>query len=88
MAGTSAAVGWQDRHWQASETDSEDEEQLVEVLPDIKGWLLLEKAGMDTLEKRVIQSDIKSQFTLLNVENVKGAQPNSNLGDCRGMCVC
>ena len=42
----------------------------MEVLPDvIKGWLLLEKAGLDTLEKSVIQSDIKSQFTLLNVEN-------------------
>ena len=62
--------GWSSHHWQGEGTDSEEEEPLVEVLPDvIKGWLLLEKAGLDTLEKSIIQSDIKSQFTLLNVEN-------------------
>ena len=51
-------------------SDSEDEEQMIEVLPDvIKGWLLLEKAGLDSLERSIIQSDIKSRFTLLGVEN-------------------
>ena len=61
---------WSGHQWQAEASDTEDEEPLIEVLPDvIKGWLLLEKAGLDTLEKSIIQSDIKSQFTLLNVEN-------------------
>ena len=61
---------WHESQWRARDSESEDEEDLVEVLPDvIKGWLLLEKAGLDTLEKSIIQSDIKSQFTLLNVEN-------------------
>ena len=62
--------GWHGRRWQAPETDSEDEETNIEVLPDvIKGWLLLEKAGLDTLERSIIQSDIKSQFSLQSVEN-------------------
>ena len=60
-----------DHHWQGqSALDSDEEEPLVEVLPDvIKGWLLLEKAGFDTLKKSIIQSDVKSQYTLLSLEN-------------------
>ena len=41
----------------------------VDILPDVvQGWLLLEKAGLD-LEKSIIQSDIKSHFSLEGVEN-------------------
>ena len=50
--------------------DSDHEEQLVEILPDVvKGWLLLDKAGLDSLERGIIQSDIKSQFSLAAVES-------------------
>ena len=49
--------GWHGRRWQAPETDSEDEETNIEVLPDvIKGWLLLEKAGLDTLEENALRA--------------------------------
>ena len=51
-------------------SDSEDEETNIEVLPDvIQGWLLLEKAGLGTLERSIIQSNVKSQFSLQSVEN-------------------
>ena len=62
---------WQDHSWQQWEpSDDEDDEAMVDILPDIiQGWLLLEKAGLDDLEKSIIQSDIKSKFTLEGVEN-------------------
>ena len=53
-----AARGWVDygdsyhepRAINDEEEDSDYEEQLVEILPDVvKGWLLLEKAGLDSL---------------------------------------
>ena len=67
---------WSDRHWkdqswqQWEPSDDEDDEAMVDILPDIiQGWLLLEKAGLDDLEKSIIQSDIKSKFSLEGVEN-------------------
>ena len=35
----------------------------------VQGWYLLEKSGLDTLERSVIQGDLRSNFTLLGVEN-------------------
>ena len=43
---------------------------VIEVLPDaVQGWFLLDKCGLDPLEKSVIQGDLKGQFTLAGVEN-------------------
>lgn len=51
-------------------TQWEDDETMIEVLPDaVQGWLLLEKAGLDALECSVIQGEIKGQFSLKSVEN-------------------
>ena len=61
-----AARGWVDygdsyhepRATNDEAEDSDYEEQLVEILPDVvKGWLLLEKAGLDSLERGIIQSE-------------------------------
>ena len=66
--------GWYDDSWRrhgAAPSSHHDnyEEELVDILPDvIQGWLLLEKAGLDSLEKSLIQSDIKSNFSLAGVE--------------------
>ena len=62
---------WYDSRWQADHpSDGEDDEAMCDILPDvIQGWLLLEKAGLDSLEKSIIQSDIRSHFTLQGVEN-------------------
>jgi len=47
-----------------------EEDKMVEILPDaVLGWFLLEKSGLDTLEKSVIQGEIKGNFTLSGVEN-------------------
>ena len=52
-----------------AEEDEDDEEDFVEILPDvIKGWLLLEKANLDGMERSLIQSEVKNSFTLNNVE--------------------
>ena len=63
--------GWHGRHWRESHASDDDEDEArIDILPDvIQGWLLLEKAGLDVLEKSIIQSDIKSRFTLEGVEN-------------------
>lgn len=43
---------------------------MVEILPDpVLGWFLLEKSGLDALERSVIQGEIKGQFSLKSVEN-------------------
>ena len=82
--------GWHERRWERPETDSEDEEAAIEVLPDVrKGGLLLEKAGLDPLEKSIIQSDIKSRFSLQSVENALRApwtdeQVRKRDGESRG----
>ncbi len=51
--------------------DSEDdEEDFIEILPDvIKGWLLLEKAGLDHMERNLVQSEVRGDFPLQAVEN-------------------
>ena len=71
-----AARGWVDYShgdWRSKpnyEATSEDEDDLIDILPDvIQGWMLLEKSGLDDLEKSIIQSDIKSKFSLMGVEN-------------------
>ncbi|CAK8992683.1 unnamed protein product [Durusdinium trenchii] len=52
-----------------AEEDEDDEEDFVEILPDvIKGWLLLEKANLDGMERSLIQSEVKNNFSLANVE--------------------
>lgn len=44
--------GWQTWDW----PDDDDEEDFVEILPEpIKGWLLLDKAGLDQMEKSLIK---------------------------------
>ena len=66
----SAAYGQQ---FLAEEPDAEtedDEEDFIEILPDpVKGWLLLEKAGIDHLERSLIQSEVKNKFSLQAVES-------------------
>ena len=43
---------------------------MIQVLPDaVQGWFLLDKCGLDPMERSVIQGDIKSNFTLAGVEN-------------------
>ena len=43
---------------------------MIQVLPDqVQGWFLLDKCGLDPLERSVIQGDLKSNFTLAGVEN-------------------
>ena len=43
---------------------------MTHILPDaVLGWFLLEKSGLDMLEKSVIQGEIKGNFTLSGVEN-------------------
>lgn len=43
---------------------------MTRILPEpIKGWLLLEKAGLDHMERSLIQSEVKGQFNLVSVEN-------------------
>lgn len=50
-------------------SECEDDDK-VEILPDaVLGWFLLEKSGLDTLEKSVIQGEIKGDFTLAGVEH-------------------
>ena len=42
----------------------------MDVLPDaVQGWFVLEKCGLDFLERSVIQADLRSNFTLAGVEN-------------------
>ena len=59
--------------WETEEDDTidpeEDDEDFVEILPDvIKGWLLLEKANVDHMERSLIQSEVRSNFSLQAVE--------------------
>lgn len=65
--------GTQSDHWhrpQPAASEIEDDETMIEVLPDaVQGWLLLEKAGLDGLERSVIQGEIKGRFSLKSVEN-------------------
>jgi len=52
------------------QVSDDDEEDFIEILPEpIKGWLLLEKAGLDHMERSLIQSEVKGQFNLVSVEN-------------------
>ena len=52
------------------QASDDDEEDFIEILPEpIKGWLLLEKAGLDHMERSLIQSEVKGQFNLVSVEN-------------------
>ena len=70
-----SSYGWQSQPWRGSTASSQDmgegeEDEMVEILPDaVLGWFLLEKSGLDTLEKSVIQGEIKGNFTLSGVEN-------------------
>lgn len=66
--------GWQPQHWQsqsnASEVAEGEDDKMVQILPDaVLGWFLLEKSGLDNLEKSVIQGEIKGDFTLSGVEH-------------------
>ena len=54
----------------ASEASEMEEDDKVDILPDaVLGWFLLEKSGLDSLEKSVIQGEIKGDFTLAGVEH-------------------
>ena len=56
--------------WNSIPEEDEEEEDMVQVLPDaVQGWMLLDKCGLDRLERSVIQGDLKSNFTLAGVEN-------------------
>lgn len=47
----------------------EDDEDYVEILPDvIKGWLLLEKANIGHTERSLIRTEVRSSFSLAAVE--------------------
>ena len=66
--------GWQPQHWQGQSNVSEvaegEDDKMVQILPDaVLGWFLLEKSGLDNLEKSVIQGEIKGDFTLSGVEH-------------------
>lgn len=64
--------GWYQDTWEpiVEEVDSDDEEDFVEILPDvIKGWLLLEKASIEPMERSLIQSEIRNNFSLASVES-------------------
>lgn len=61
-------------HWgsySGSITQEEnDEEEMEQILPDaVLGWFLLEKTGLDPIEKSIIQGEVKGNFTLAGVEN-------------------
>lgn len=61
-------------HWgsySGSTTQEEnDEEEMEQILPDaVLGWFLLEKTGLDPIEKSIIQGEVKGNFTLAGVEN-------------------
>ena len=66
---------WYSRTYQgqqqaASEASEMEEDDKVDILPDaVLGWFLLEKSGLDSLEKSVIQGEIKGDFTLAGVEH-------------------
>jgi len=72
---------WNDDYWwwwQSEDYDQtssmgdsdDDEEDFIEILPDvIKGWLLLEKAGLDHMERNLVQSEVRGNFSLQAVEN-------------------
>lgn len=74
-------AGWYDDAWWWYGTDyyqeddgensllEDDEEDYIEILPDpIKGWLLLEKSNIDHLERSLIQTEVKNDFSLASVE--------------------
>lgn len=43
---------------------------MIQILPDaVQGWFLLEKTGLSSLERSVIQAEIKGNFTVVGVEN-------------------
>ncbi|CAK9055634.1 CCHC-type domain-containing protein [Durusdinium trenchii] len=47
-----------------------EEDEQVSILPDaVLGWMLLEKSGLDTMEKSIIQGEVKGNFTLAGIEN-------------------
>ncbi len=73
--------GWSDGDWwwwymgyyhqeeDGEELSEDDEEDYIEILPDpIKGWLLLEKSNIDHLERSLIQTEVKNDFSLASVE--------------------
>ena len=65
---------WQGNRWGVSTDmplpEDEEEDDMIQVLPDaVQGWFLLDKCGLDPLEKSVIQGDLKGNFTLAGVEN-------------------
>ena len=54
----------------ATAEEEDDEEDFIEILPDvIKGWLLLEKSNIDHMERSLIQSEVRNNFSLQSVEN-------------------
>lgn len=64
----------QSQHWSRTARGHseivEEEDDMVNILPDpVLGWFLLEKSGLDVLERSVIQGEIKGQFSLRSVEN-------------------
>ena len=57
-------------HLGSTTQEENDEDEMEQILPDaVLGWFLLEKTGLDPLEKSIIQGEIKGNFTLAGVEN-------------------
>ena len=77
----STGGGWWSHQWYqqnyqhsnwgtTSGLQEQDEDEPVDILPDaVLGRMLLEKSGLDGLEKSIIQGEIKGNFTLAGVEN-------------------
>ena len=60
----------------AAHEEQDKEDDMIQVLPDqVQGWFLLDKCGLDPLERSVIQGDLKSNFTLAGVENALTLTP-------------
>lgn len=61
---------WRESYDEDWDDEDDDEEDFIEILPDtIKGWLLLERSNLDQLERSLIQSETKNDFSLLTVES-------------------
>ncbi|CAK9032723.1 Retrovirus-related Pol polyprotein from transposon TNT 1-94 [Durusdinium trenchii] len=67
----SQSHSWGRQSWSnRSDTQEVEEDEQVSILPDaVLGWMLLEKSGLDTMEKSIIQGEVKGNFTLAGIEN-------------------
>ncbi|CAE7171651.1 unnamed protein product, partial [Symbiodinium pilosum] len=73
---------WSQADWRRH-ADSEDEEEMIEILPDvIKGWLLLEKAGLDTLERlQAVENSLRAHWTDDQLRRRDGTDKHQANGD-------